>query len=156
MEVNRIQEKSNWFVWLVLWCLTPLSIIFQLYRSIRRKPLTCHKLYLIMLYTSPRAWFALATSVVIGTHCTGSCQSNYHTITITTVPVHSLDYKHLYCIFYVILAFSVFQDVCDKLYWWRRFQKRMVHTKFDIYIKIAITVSIPLLVHYKSSRVSSA
>ena len=28
----------------------------------------------------------LTTLVVIGTDCTGSCKSNYHTITVTTVP----------------------------------------------------------------------
>ena len=34
------------------------------------------------------AWsrFVLATSVLIGTDCIGSCKSNYHTITATTTP----------------------------------------------------------------------
>jgi len=31
--------------------------------------------------------FELTTSMVIGTDCTGSCKSNYHTITATTAPV---------------------------------------------------------------------
>jgi hypothetical protein len=35
----------------------------------------------IMLYTSPWSRFELTTSVVIGTNCIGSCNSNYHTIT---------------------------------------------------------------------------
>jgi hypothetical protein len=39
------------------------------------------KLYHIMLYHSPWSRFKLTTSVVIGTDCTGSCKSNYHTIT---------------------------------------------------------------------------
>jgi hypothetical protein len=30
--------------------------------------------------------FELTMLVVIGTHCTGSCKSNYHTITTTTAP----------------------------------------------------------------------
>ena len=30
--------------------------------------------------------FELATLVVIGTDCIGSCKSNYHTITTTTAP----------------------------------------------------------------------
>ena len=30
--------------------------------------------------------FELTTSVVISTDCTGSCESNYHTITATTAP----------------------------------------------------------------------
>jgi len=29
-------------------------------------------------YTSPRARFELTTLVVIGTDCTGSCESDYH------------------------------------------------------------------------------
>jgi hypothetical protein len=43
------------------------------------------KLYHIMLYTPPRAGFELTTLVVIGTDCIGSCKSNYHTMTITTI-----------------------------------------------------------------------
>ena len=70
--------------WLVLWCLTILTTILQLYRSTsiigarnRRtwsKPPTCRKsLYRIMLYTLPWSRLELATSVVIGTDCIGSC-----------------------------------------------------------------------------------
>ena len=44
------------------------------------------KLYHIMLYTSPLSRFELITSVMIGTDCRGSCKSNCHTITATTVP----------------------------------------------------------------------
>jgi hypothetical protein len=43
-----------------------------------------HKLYHIMLYTSPRVGVEPTTSVVIGTYCIGSCKSNYHMITVTT------------------------------------------------------------------------
>jgi hypothetical protein len=38
-------------------------------------------------YTSPWTGFELSTSVVIGTDWTGSCNSNYHVITTTTVRV---------------------------------------------------------------------
>jgi hypothetical protein len=37
-------------------------------------------------YTSPWRGFELTTLVVIGTDCTCSCKSNYHTITTTTAP----------------------------------------------------------------------
>jgi hypothetical protein len=46
------------------------------------------KLYHIMLYWVHLAWagFELTTLVVMGTECTNSCKSNYHTITNTTAP----------------------------------------------------------------------
>ena len=78
------------FVW---WCLTPLSIIFQLYRGSQfccwkkqENPekntdlsQVIDKLYHILMYTSPSSRFELSTSVVIGTDYIGSCKS-YHTI----------------------------------------------------------------------------
>jgi hypothetical protein len=39
------------------------------------------RFYHIMLYTLPWSRFKLTTSVVMGTDCIGSCESNYHTIT---------------------------------------------------------------------------
>ena len=82
-----------------LWCLTPLSAIFQLYSGGKfywwRKPPTCRKsltnfiIYIVMLYWVHLAWagFELTTSVVINTDCISSCKSNYHTITTTTGPL---------------------------------------------------------------------
>jgi len=95
-------EICKWMkvkIGMVSLCLTPLSTTFQLYRGGQfywckklddpGKPLTCRKsLTNIMLYTSPWSRFPLTTSVVIGTDCTDSCKSNYHTIT-ATIPTSS-------------------------------------------------------------------
>ena len=81
-----------------LWCLIPLSTIFQLYRGCQfywwRKPPTCRKslinFYHIMLYRIHFVWagFELTMLVVIGTDCIGICKSNYHMI--MTAPVITL------------------------------------------------------------------
>ena len=49
------------------------------------------KLHHIIVYTSLWSRFELTTSVVICTDCIGSCISNYHTITATTVPSRNWD-----------------------------------------------------------------
>ena len=69
-----------------------VSIIGGGNRSIRRKTLTCRKSLTNFItqccieQSAPCAGFELTTLVVIGSVCTGSCKSNYHTIMTTTAP----------------------------------------------------------------------
>ena len=88
-----------------VWRLTPLSIIFQLFRVGQyywwRKPeyrekttdlpqVTDNvKCYHIMWYRIHLVWagFELTTLVVIGTDCIGSYISNYQTIKTMTTPI---------------------------------------------------------------------
>ena len=89
-----------------LWCITPLSTIFQLYRgSWWRKPeypekttdlsQVTDKLYHIMLYWVRFAWtgFELTTLVVVDTDCTG--KSKCYAITPMTVPSLTMNISSL-------------------------------------------------------------
>jgi hypothetical protein len=57
--------------------------------------------------TSPWTWFELITLVVIGTDCTSSCKSNYHTITTTTTP--STDIINSLVFFIETTLYGIFQ-----------------------------------------------
>ena len=76
-----------------LWCLTPLSTIFQLYRDSQFYwwwKLKCQEkttdYYNIILHRIHFTWaeFELTTYVVICIDCIGSCPVNYHAITNKT------------------------------------------------------------------------
>jgi hypothetical protein len=113
-----------YIIWLVglfvIWCLThfqqyfsyvvEVSFIDGRNRRTRRKPLTCRKsltnfiTYCCIKYTSPLTEFELTTLVVIGTDCTGSCKSNYHTLMTTTAPIYLVSTYNM-ILFYLFILF---------------------------------------------------
>jgi hypothetical protein len=74
----------------------------------------------------------------------------------TNVLILALLFKPLGFITPISLSYVAFQSFNFACTRWRLVNKRIVYTKFDIYVFITITGSIPLLVDYASSRVSPA
>ena len=105
--IKKIWERV-WVQGFMVFNATFNNISVILWRSVllvkeTRGPGENHRLYHIMLYTSPWTAVEPKTSVVINTDCRGNCKSNYHMITATTTPsmVNYFD-KYTTGLFYII------------------------------------------------------
>jgi hypothetical protein len=91
----------------ILW----MSVLLGERTGENHRPVACHWQHFItqscIEYTSPWAGLELTTLVVLGTDYTGSCKSNYHTTTTTTL-------KRLFHVINLTLPFWVIFWLLDK------------------------------------------
>jgi len=86
VQINYIFSNNVCILYIYLWYISQLHIINFINLSFF---FFCQHHKLGLVWTG----FKLTTLVVIVTDCTGSCKSNYHTITTTTAPI---------CVVYVL------------------------------------------------------
>ena len=77
--------------------------------------------------------------MVIITHCTGSCKSNYHTITITTDPI-CIDVLVKYNVLIIMyqIVISVMQNMNDLYQGYFHFYFYFISTRIVIYLCIFV------------------
>jgi hypothetical protein len=87
---------------------------------VRNDGYSCNTLALFGVVRDSSAVRQLTTLVVIGTDCTCSCKSNYHTITMEFIVMFSKVYsEHCHIlVFYVIFVTLTCQRSIIMIYWW--------------------------------------